>query len=319
MVNKFVLSTTAPQVKQNVYPAKIIDGNWGQVVEISLLKTDLVLDYIVQLVEGTLEGGTSPAWTVSASNPAVLHIKVEQDNETLFDMDAQVIQFLNGMFRNLNSNGLMWIVDAADVDARTKQSIVNTGWPTYLFSELKMYVTLPALSAITSGSPTGTSGSQLLVVEEVVPRFAARFNSVMTKKVENSIAPAEIAGDNYFSDVMPKTGLYKYLGLFVSTTAPSNGYPAYTAGSDSAVSKVEIELNSIYSPVKNYWSSLKQVDSSVYHQAPGSGFAIIPFMTDLNVTKMLNLSNPNAIKSAILKITTTTAPVYITEFYTLYR
>ncbi len=313
------LITKSPQTKQNPYPPKVVDSLYGQIVEFDLFTTDNVLSYTLQFAEGTLSGGTSPEGSISAAKPAVAHIKIEADNTTLLDMDAQIIQLENEMFRNALPNGLSWIIDAADIEVTSKAPIVNTSWPTYLFSQLKMYITLPSLSALTTGGPTGSTGSTLYLVEDVIPRFAVKFRSVQTRKVQANLQALSITGDNDEYNALPKTGLYKFVGIFASTTAPANGVPAYSAGSDSAISKVEIELNNVYSPVKTFWSALKQADAVKLHQALPAGYAVLLFMDGIDINKMLNLSNPNEIKEADLKLTATTVPVYVTVFYTLYR
>ena len=48
-----------------------VDNYWGSTVDIDLKNTDLVTDYDLVIVPGTLDGGSSPAYTDTYLNPLV--------------------------------------------------------------------------------------------------------------------------------------------------------------------------------------------------------------------------------------------------------
>ncbi len=62
--------------KTSTYPAISLDQDYGQTITVDLYRVDLVHDYVFSIVLGTLSGGTSPAWTVSASNPLITALTI---------------------------------------------------------------------------------------------------------------------------------------------------------------------------------------------------------------------------------------------------
>ena len=65
-----------------------VDNYWGSTVDIDLKNTDLVTDYDLVIVPGTLDGGSSPAYTDTYLNPLVSSVKLEADNDTMVSADV---------------------------------------------------------------------------------------------------------------------------------------------------------------------------------------------------------------------------------------
>ena len=53
----------------------VADNLYGTTYSFSLNRNNPILKYNLTFVEGTLSGGTSPAWNISAQNPAITHIR----------------------------------------------------------------------------------------------------------------------------------------------------------------------------------------------------------------------------------------------------
>ena len=279
------------------YPAVAMDSLYGTTFSVDLKRTQGVLHYLLNFVLGTLTGGTSPAWTVSASNPLITHIKIEAENETILSLDSQIIELINNLV-GLTSNGLTFQVDMTDKDIKTNEIFIETLLKSYNFTSLKMYITVAPLSAVTSGSPTGSTGTQLLMQEQDIERSLVTFPTYLVKKLQNSLS-LPLTGENIITNALAQTGAYKSVLLFASTGN------SYATASDSLISSVKLTINNQFVKLDEYWALIKAKNQSLYHHPMPTGYAFLDFMKSNNTVNMLHLSNVNAIKSIELAFTTT--------------
>jgi hypothetical protein len=289
----------SPEVsmKTNKYPIQPLDSAYGTTIKISLYKTDAVVYYDLVAVLGTLSGGTSPAWTVSASNPLITHITVKADNTTYFDADAQLIQEYEKLARNFSPNGLSFPVSMADTDYSSGTYIMSTIFPSYRFSQVDLYLTIAPLGTVTSGSPTASSGTNLYIVEHVVPRPLVNFTLYPNMKLQVS-TNLSATGDNYLTDFIARDGLYHSI-MFAAATAQG-----YSNLSDSVINYITLKLNNLYEVTDTYWAQLKNATRSLFQITPDTGYAVLSFMKKNDSSTLLDLSDPNAVKSATLKVNT---------------
>ena len=132
-----------------------VDNYWGSTVDIDLKNTDLVTDYDLVIVPGTLDGGSSPAYTDTYLNPLVSSVKLEADNDTMVSADVPQLNELRRLVRNVSGmSGSQIKIPMTAMDFSKKTYIKETGFPSYSFVNNILHVTLPPLSQVTSGSPT---------------------------------------------------------------------------------------------------------------------------------------------------------------------
>ena len=286
-----------------------IDEDWGSVVPITLNRVGLISKYSLAVVLGTLEGGTSPAYTVSGSNPAVTHINVEADNDTLYDADTDMIQELNKLSFGYVATGQNFRIDMADIDMIKKRHVAGTEFPSYLYNTNTLRVTLPPLSTITSGSPTGTSGSQLLLVEDQL-NYPQSVPLSKVKKLQSSFN-LSATGDNILnpSPTFTVDGSYKVVL-----------YQTKVGGSltDSAVDYISLTLNTSSVLEDDYWTTLKQTDYEELHEKPDTGYAMRVYMAGgsepKDASELLYLLNSQQVRSVVqnFHVTSgTTTPVAV--------
>ena len=188
------------------------------------------------------------------------------------------------------------------------QDILNQGklfestvFPSYMFNQAYLYLTVAPLSAITSGAPTGTSGTSLFLTENDIDRSQVNFPLLKTVKLQFS-ASQGITGENHNTSLMSLDGLYAYILM--------------NAVNDTDVSYVKLLINSGTIEFDDYWESIKAENASVLKVSPSSGYAFLMFSEDGSIDKMLALDNPNALKSVDFVIDTTASPITTTFFKT---
>ena len=269
------------------YPPVNVDSAYGTVVSVQLHKTDWVKGYLVTFSEGTLTGGTSPAWTVSKTNPAFSNLQVNYDSDVRFNMSGKSTQEYVYIVRNGAENGLTFYVPMEDYDYASKKAIEGTYGKSFIHSDNKLYVTLPALSSLTSGSPTGTSGSEIQITEVTViaPK---NLSSAIVKKIEiGSSLPAN--GANYLNDFIATGQAYKAL-LW-----------SFSAGTVSFV-KITVDNKAIV--LDDYFTNMQYGNQHDFGVLPDNYYALTEFMKTEDTTELLNLVNS---KSTTLEVETTAA------------
>ncbi len=298
------LADVKKYLASNKYPSVGLDSSYGTTVTISLDKVDMVYEYVISVALGTLSGGTSPAWNVSASNPIIQHVKIEYDNDTFVDLDSPLLQEYLKVTANFSPNGLIFRIPVADLNYITKKYFEGTGQPTYNYTQLKMYLTIAPLSSITSGSPTGSSGTTLYLQEKVLRRIDAPAVVLNVKYVQLQKQLGQV-GDNDLTDFLPRVGAYKTLMYFASSSQPSlNSFSNYGTGTDSLINYLELILNGRFKVTESYWNLLKQEDLAEFNVSPDAGYALQAFMKDDTINNMLYLGDTNAITEVDVKANT---------------
>ncbi len=284
------------------YPVVSLDSAYGTVVQVKLNNVNLVKEYLFSIVEGSFVGGTTPAWTVSATNPLITHVTIKADNQTFYDADYSTVAEELRDFNGFNSNGLsLWIKMGLQDILNQGKLFESTVFPSYLFNQAYLYLSVAPLSAVTSGAPTGTSGTQLFLTENDIDRNQVNFPILKTVKLQFASSQG-ITGENHNTSLMSLDGLYAYILM--------------NAINDTNISYVKLLVNSDKIEFDDYWASIKGEDASVLKVTPSTGYAYLMFSEDGSIEKMLALDNPNALKSVDFVIDTTTSPVTTTFFKT---
>ncbi|MEM3845938.1 MAG: hypothetical protein QXU98_09575 [Candidatus Parvarchaeota archaeon] len=287
---------------QYKYPQVSLDSSYGQVVPIKLNTVNLVKEYLFTIVEGSLTGGTSPAWTVSGSNPLVTHVTIKADNQTIYDADYSTVAEELKLFNGFSSNGLsLWIKMGLQDILNQGKLFEQTVFPSFKFNQVYLYLTVAPLANVTSGSPTGSSGTTLYLTEIDIDRSQVNFPILKTVKLQFS-ASQPITGENHNTSLLSLDGLYAYMQVF--------------GQADTDISYLKLVINTSHIEFDSYFSALKAENSSVFKSTPDNGYAYLLFSEDGSIDKMLALDNPSALKSVDLIVDTTTSPLTTTFFKT---
>ena len=284
------------------YPSITLDGKWGSTFSQDLFIVDGVVDYLlnVNLTSAMLTGGTSPALSgITGQNPVITHLKIQANSEVIRDIDGALLNEYMKETRSTASDGYEFDLPMTDIQYSLKKRILNTLFPSFAYTSVKMYITLAPLSAITTGSPTNTSGATLTLNEEVILRHNVNFKLFDFRMIQISQSMA-ITGDNDLTNFLATDGYYKSLMYF---TTSSSSAP-YSNASDSIVNYVQLILNGKEILKDAYWTSLKSHDRSLFGQAFDTGYAMEIFMEDNDFTQLLPLNNPVLQKSVNLKVNT---------------
>ena len=284
------------------YPIVSLDNAYGTTIQVKLDNVNLVKEYLYSITEGTFVGGTSPTWTVSATNPLITHVTVKADNQTFFDADYSTVAEELRDFNGFTSTGLsLWIKMGLQDILNQGKTFESTVFPSYMFNQAYLYLTVAPLASVTSGSPTGTSGTNLFLTESDIDRAQVNFPILKTVKLQFASSQG-VTGENHNTSLMSLDGLYAYIQM--------------NAGNDTNVSYVKLLINSGTIEFDDYWASIKGEDASVLKVTPSAGYAYLLFSEDGSIEKMLALDNPNTLKSVDFVINTTTSPVVTTFFKT---
>jgi hypothetical protein len=290
------------------YPAIVLDSAYGTTIQIPLSRVNGVKQYNLVVNLGTLSGGTSPAWNVSGSNPLITHVKIQADNDTVFDLDSQAIFELNKLLWGIQPNGTTYLIPVADLEYRIRaQFIPATELPTYAYNQLILYLTIAPLSQVTTGSPTGSSGTVAYLTESYTPR--AQMPSALYKvRKYQRVARLSVTGRNDLTNFFSQTGSYKSVLLFANTGN------SYSTGSNSLITNINLVLNDQSYPVQTTFANLQAENTADFVSPPDTGYAMLVFS---HATGGLDLSNINTIKAVDLQVYTT-ATGYLEGIFTEY-
>ena len=279
-----------------------VDNYWGSTVDIDLKNTDLVTDYDLVIVPGTLDGGSSPAYTDTYLNPLVSSVKLEADNDTRVSADVPQLNELRRLVRNISGmSGSQIKIPMTALDFSKKTYIKETGFPSYSFVNNILHVTLPPLSQVTSGSPTGTTGSTLYLVERDIMRSSVDFKLFKYKMLKISSA-LSLTGDNDLNNYLATDAFYQALLHFAYTSQTA---PIYSSeGSNSLIKYMDLIINNSTYLFEDYYATLQADNQSEYGRAPDTGFALQQFMDTDNPSDLLNLSSSVVNKNVNLKVNT---------------
>jgi len=298
------------------YPQIVLDDKYGTTFAIDLFRTDAIRKYVFSITEGTLNGGSSPAWTVSGTNPIITHVQIKADNDTIYDIDTIPSQNLYTLLHSGSFNGLNYNIQLTDIDYQSKKEFELTVFPSYAYNQVKMYITVAPLSQITSGSHTSTTGTVMNLVEYDIDRSSVNFPPLRVKKLQFATT-LSINGENDLTTFLSQDGSYKDLMLIAQSSQPSTA-GLYPNTSDSLISKIGIIINNAYYPYSSYWSAIKQENQAIFGNSMPTGFVDLVFMPDNEASNLLSLFDVNAIKNVNLKINTTASGVYLTAIKTEY-
>jgi hypothetical protein len=261
------------------YTSVSLDNSYGQTITVDLKPSGLVYEYNFVVSLGTLNGGSSPAWSVSASNPLITHVSVIGDNVPIFDADYQ-------LFMEETKLILLGVRDL------TKKGAVfeSTALFAAKYRQLHMKLTIAPLSQVTTGSPTGTTGTTLYLQEVSTPyddlvKSPAPIMVADTRKLQIS-SMLNLIGRNNLNRFLSLDGGYAYI-LFAAMTGNSVNYANLT---DSLVNEMKLWINSQNLVFDDYWSLLKAHDQAVLQNMPDTGFALKIFSADGVESDVLDLA-----------------------------
>lgn len=300
------------------YPTRAVNLSSSlQTVDYDLKRTKGVIGYNLLVKEGTLTGGTSPAWAVTKSEPVMTHVKVQADNETLLDLDAGLLQEYSSLVFGDAPDGLHLYAEMVDRDYKTGHEFIETVFPSYQYNQIQMSVTFNTIANVTTGSPTAAPVT--LYMSEVDIERAdlvnAKVQLATVKKIQGS-STLSLTGDNDLTSFLGQTGAYKSVLYFVSTAQVSDG--AYTSGTDSDIEYVDLILNDTSTIRSDYWQLMKNQNKNLFKQATDTGFAMQVFQNDSEISKLLNLADVQNVKSVNVKVNTSTNPLYLYAMKVLY-
>ena len=284
------------------YPAYSLDNllnDGGGTLTIRLQRNALISKYKIYVVLGALNGGTSPSWTVSQSNPIITQLAVISDNDTLFFSTTDMLQEYNYLFSHISPNGLSFTIPMADYTAQDNKEIEGTEFDSTKYINNELYVTVPALSSVTSGSPSSSSGTYLYLVEE---QYTRRPSKLVTVKKLSSETTLSITGENELvpDPFLTTDGAYK----MVLYQQSQNG-----ALGNNYILSTKIELNGKITIADDYINTLRLRNQSIFKVMPDTGYFAHVFMEDENVKDLLPLLNPAIVTSVKEKFITNTSPV----------
>ena len=305
-VDKPEISLTYPIVNVTV-------GSEPQTIQIPLKRSQFVLGYDISVNLGNISGTTTAtSWAVSLENPFISQIEVTADSTTMFKADTYMSEVYQGLFTGGFSDGSSFRADLADVDLRTGKEIQVTGMPSYQFTDVQMSLTIPSIQTLTGATSSSASGTaQIYISERDISRSLVDFKPIRHRTLETSTS-LSVTGENDLPSFLSQSNIYKAVMLFASTEQN------FTSGSNSAISKVELELNDTLKIVDSYYANLQQKAKAIFKQSMPAGILPIVWMPNADISQALNITNTQAIKSVNMKLDATTSPVYIKMLQSVY-
>lgn len=304
--------TTLPSVPVR-YPSFTIDSTWNTQSTYTLKRTQGVVEYDITVSEGTLSGGTTPAWNVSKTVPILSHLRLDADNTTIHDYDCVMGNEYEFLSRGAQNAGLTFIMTMCDVDY-TNANLMHVGlFPSFAFAQNTLFYTQPTLASITTGSPTSSSGTNMYITEIAVPRSLINFKPLLVKKLQFSQQTLSTNGDNIFTNLLPQTGAYKTCLFFISTGAN------YTSGSNSYCDYISLKLNDTVTDTDLWFTAGQNQNYATFQgRVPDTGFMARVWMANNDTSKLLALGDTRAITGIALDIHTTQATTYCVGLKVIY-
>lgn len=295
------------------YPVQTVNvGAAAQTIQIPLKRSQFVLGYDISVSLGNLTATTTTiaaAWAISLENPFVSEINVTADSVTMFKSATYLSEVYQGLFTGSLSDGESFRADLTDFNLHTGEAIQVTGMPSYAFSDVQMQLTIPAINTLATDAKSGVA--TIYISERDISRSLVNFKPIRHRMLQTN-ATISVTGENSFPSILSQSNIYKATMLYASTTND------FTGGSNSAVSKVELELNDTLKIVDSYFANLQQKAKALFKQPMPDGILPLVFMPDANISNALNLTNTQAIKSVNLKLDAVTEPVYLNILQSVY-
>jgi len=285
------------------YPEVVLDGSYGTQVTIQLKRNNLIQKYIGVVTLGALTGGTSPAWTVSGSNPLITHVTVTADNDVLLDMDTDMLNEINKLGFLWTPDGLTYRIDMTDINFENSKNVDGTEFPSYAYNNITLTLTIAPLANVTSGSPTGSSGTTFALVE-YASIYPQTIPLVKVKKLQSSY----VLNTTGLNQVVPSP-FYTLQGAFkmILYKVLSGSTP-----SDSAISKMKLVINDSNIIYDEYYNTKKADNNQQFNIPLDTGFIADVYMPGASdPSQMLVLLNPQITRVIEQDLTTTTSPVTV--------
>ncbi len=278
------------------YPQKTVDSYLGTTQQFKMFNINGVKDYAISFSEGTLSGGTTPTWNISASNPIITHVTVLANNNPIIDTDIIPLQEYMENYTGQSPDGLNFVIPLSDLDPRFNgQYIADTELPTFDYTDVELELTFASLSTLTNGSPTSSSGTTMDYAEDIIPRAQVSSNLFSVRRFMYSTGLSNVSGFNDLTQYLPQVGTYKALQMFASTSTSD----PYRNGSNSAITNVELLLNQTSRPLSTKFSLLRNQNISTFRRSPSTGYATILFSPS---TSGLSTANINELKNLDLRV-----------------
>lgn len=305
-VDKPEISLTYPVINVTV-------GSAEQTLQIPLKRSQFVLGYDISVSLGSITGTTTAtSYTVTLENPFISQVEVTADSTTMFKAETYLSETYQGLFTGGFSDGSSFRADLADVDLRTGKEIQVTGMPSYQFTDVQMSLTIPSIQTLTGATSSTASGTaQIFISERDISRSLVDFKPIRHRMLETSTS-LSVTGENDLPSFLSQSNIYKAVMMYASTTQN------FTSGSNSAISKVELELNDTLKIVDSYFANLQQKAKGIFKQSMPAGILPIVWMPNADISQALNITNTNAVKSVNMKLDATTAPVYLKMLQSVY-
>jgi len=199
--------------KYKILETRSADTWWGtrQVID---LQRDIYERLIIQVNLGSLTGGTTPAYITNASLYAINDITVETEGHVLTAI-PQALHELQKLetgtvpqVSNTTANIEFWFTRSAKdfdygVDFRKK-------------NHLSVAFNFRTLGSITTGNPTGTSGSVVKIIGVVAPIGIATMYGFMTNRTNQLSANTEYPKAIEFKD---SDKMFEKILLYTTTDA----------------------------------------------------------------------------------------------------
>ncbi|MEM0061509.1 MAG: hypothetical protein QW726_06235 [Fervidicoccaceae archaeon] len=294
------------------YPTQTIDSFWGTTQQFKLYTINGIKAYVISINPGTLSGGSSPAWTISGTNPAITHITVKANNNPILDADTITLFERNANLMHISPDGLNYLIPLA-LPYYKGGYLPNTEFPSFEYTDVELVLTFAPLSQITSGSPTGSSGTEMNYSEDYILRQLVDTKKLLRPRVfQYSTILNNVNSYNDLTSFLPQVGTYQSIQLFASTNLTS----PYSGGSNTAITNVELLLNQVNKPLSTNFNLLRLQNAAAFGRSQDTGFATIQFSYG---TSGLVTSDLNALKNLDLRVfNNTSSPVYLNALATIF-
>jgi len=278
-----------------------VNAQFGTTQPIQLKRTQGVMRYTLICDPLTISGGTTPTSTVSNLLPAITHVQVQADDDTLFDVDMvlwlEYLRLVQGQIAA--ATGFEFDIDMADMDYRRRGDLLPaTLLRSFQYAQVQMNVTFNAIANITSGSPTAYSTKVHLTETDINRDLIEKLPVFVVKKLQATSTASNASGPNDFTQAFPQTGLLK-AAFFAAQTAAS---ATYANLSDTEFTTTKLILNDSFNETTTTWLMLKRQNRSMFGSNPNTGFAMKVWSPTAETGKLLNISDTQKVTAVDLQV-----------------
>jgi hypothetical protein len=266
----------------------------GTTKQYTMKRTQGVFHYQLLFTEGALTGGTTPLWAVSAAIPIITHVKLEADNEVLFDVDTDLLQEYSHLVATVaTATGLDFQIPLADHNFHNFEEFDLTVFPSWVHSQVILSLTYATLATATSGTPTGVPFT-LDIIEEDTPRSQVTFKPLRVKRLQTSASQALISDSvNDNPTLIAQTGAYKAILMRNDTNA-----------NDTDFTKIQIYVNDVALNKDTSWLMAKRDANTAFApQVCSARFAMLIWQRGNDLSQLFNVADTRVVTSVNLKVT----------------